>query len=1123
MSSLHALFLVSAPLSADPVAVDEAVRRLSDALRAVQAPATFHTHVAEADAVSALLARQDRPRFTVLHYFGHGYKPDEVPQGYLIFEDQSGGVRPLNPQQAYMVLNPTLAEEPEFRLAVVMACHSESVAAALHALHVPHIVAVEADESVLQGAALAFFPRFYQVLLTGGTVRAAFTAARNAVALDEDLTRHLGGEGALAEARKFKLLPEDGDHDRPLPDLAAGAGPVDVIPLPALTQHPFDRRPARFLGREQEMQEVLERLRRHRAALVQGVSGVGKTELAKEVARWLVARRRFAPQEVAFVPLARVTSAAQARSAIALALGLDPTALPQDDREGNAALAAALPHHRLLLLDEAENAILAAGRAFRDLLEALATAAARPWMLVTSQRDLGSAHLPRYDLRRLTPAAAVALFLAEAGRLTPEDLERLQQPQARRLLEEILGYVDRLPRAVQLVARQWRHLRSLSALAEELRQKRDRVMADPDYPEEVKSVTVGIQLAYDRLRQADPDAEAATLYPYLALFPGGLPEAGVEPIFGPGARRRVAAIEKEGLLERPWPDLLELPAPFRFFALRHLPEPEAEARARYGEAVLRFYFDADLDERGHIKDATGWVPALDEGLQKAGEAMPLARARYEQELPSIEAWLDWAYDHEPCREGRPARAAHLTALLQNIYTLTGALAREETRIRYQRALDLAKRCRDRHGEANTLQALGDLAMREDRLAEARQHYDQALPLYRQIGDRLGEANTLRALGDLAMRQARLAEARQHYDQALPLYRQIGARLGEANTLRALGDLAMRQARLAEARQHYDQALPLYRQIGDRLGEANTLAALSRLALHEGRDEEAQRLLERAVRLHEAIGSHYSVAADLGNFGLELRRLGRQDEARPYLLQAAEVFDRIGLPQLAEQVRGAAEGQPAGGSEPPAGRPGGLHPAVARMAPLLLGVVAVARGQGDQEVAAQVRAALEQMAQTRDWHHLAAALLRVLEGERDAQALAQNLDDVDRQALALVLAALQDEEARALLEALAAGAALQEATEAMTPEEREALAAQMVELAAEQVVRLAREARQQGRGAELAAHLEAQAAHLAEGEAPESPAAQLAQFLRAVAAWLREAPPPPVPERFIQYWERLRAP
>ena len=334
---------------------------------------------------------------------------------------------------------------------------------------------------------------------------------------------------------------------------------------------------------------------------------------------------------------------------------------------------------------------------------------------------------------------------------------------------------------------------------------------------------------------------------------------------------------------------------------------------------------------------------------------------------------------------------------------------------------------------------------------------------------------------------------------------------------------MRQARLAEARQHYDQALPLYRQIGDRLGEANTLAALSRLALHEGRDEEAQRLLERAVRLHEAIGSHYSVAADLGNFGLELRRLGRQDEARPYLLQAAEVFDRIGLPQLAEQVRGAAEGQPAGGSEPPAGRPGGLHPAVARMAPLLLGVVAVARGQGDQEVAAQVRAALEQMAQTRDWHHLAAALLRVLEGERDAQALAQNLDDVDRQALALVLAALQDEEARALLEALAAGAALQEATEAMTPEEREALAAQMVELAAEQVVRLAREARQQGRGAELAAHLEAQAAHLAEGEAPESPAAQLAQFLRAVAAWLREAPPPPVPERFIQYWERLRAP
>ncbi len=91
----HILFLVSSPLTADPVAVDRALQELTDALKDIPAPATFVTRVAEADAVSALMARRDRPPFSVLHYLGHGYKPEDVPAGYLIFEDQSGDVRPL--------------------------------------------------------------------------------------------------------------------------------------------------------------------------------------------------------------------------------------------------------------------------------------------------------------------------------------------------------------------------------------------------------------------------------------------------------------------------------------------------------------------------------------------------------------------------------------------------------------------------------------------------------------------------------------------------------------------------------------------------------------------------------------------------------------------------------------------------------------------------------------------------------------------------------------------------------------------------------------------------------------------------------------------------------------------
>jgi tetratricopeptide (TPR) repeat protein len=867
----HILFLVSSPLTADPVAVDRALQELTDALRGIQAPATFVTHVAEADAVASLLARRDRPPFPVLHYLGHGYKPEEVPSGYLIFEGQSGDLRPLRDDQLLSVLNPTGSPEPEFRLAVVTACHSESVAAALHALRIPHIVAVDAEETVTQRAAITFFCRFYQVLLTGGTVAGAFRAGQNAVALDEDLCR-LGEKVARAEARKFRLLPEDGDHDRLLWP-APPAGSVQIEPLPALTAPPFHLRPAHFLGRGEHMRDVLARLRERRAVLIQGVSGVGKTELAKEVARWLFARRRV--ERVAFVDLSPVHDADGARRAIATALGIPPESVPTPG-----ALAATLPSGLLLILDEAENGILRGGKAFRELLEALACAQTCPYILVTSQSDLGSAHFLRYDLRRLTPEAALALFLVEAA-VTEGEWQRMEEAD----LRELLRYTDGLPRAVALTARAWRHSRrpDLKALARDLKEKWDQVMQDPQYPDEVKSVVAGIALAHDRLRERD--SGAADFYPYLALFPGGLPEDGLEPIFGPQARRWAAEAENQALLERPWPDLLYLPTPFRLFALRLLGD-ETAARARHGEAALRFYFD--FDDEPHV----GWVKWLDKALRESGEAMPAAIARYVQELPSIEAWLDWALEHEPGREGR-LRAPSLATLLENIYTVTDRLAREETLARYGRALERARSCGDRLGEANTLKAIGDVLRFRDEYDQALAHYDQALELFRAVGARLGEANTLKAIGDVLRFRDEYDQALAHYDQALELFRAVGARLGEANTLKAIGDVHNFRKEMDQALAHYDQALELFRAVGDRLGEANTLKAIG--DVHNFRKEMDQALAhyDQALELFRAVGDRLGEANTLKAIGDVLRFRDEYDQALAHYDQALELFRAVG--------------------------------------------------------------------------------------------------------------------------------------------------------------------------------------------------------------------------------------
>jgi tetratricopeptide (TPR) repeat protein len=862
------LVLVSSPLDA-AINLGDDLACLREAVADLPCAAHFDVHVAEAERVGDLLARADRPRYDVLHYLGHG---DLLQNGVgvLWFEDRHGRARAMRDLNLITTLQPL--GRPEFALAVVSACHSAAVAPALHALGIRHIVAVEADQSVYKVAAVAFYRRFYRALLSGASVAEAFAAGRTAVFNAPEL-----GARAAAEAAKFTLLPANAPHEE-MPFAGLPEGGVTLDNLPALTAYPFDQQPIEFVGRAADMLGLIETLNDTRAAVVLGPSGIGKTELAKQTARWLAARRRV--RHVGFVALVNVHSADQARAAMAQALGLEAKEVSDDG-----ALARLCPPGALLIVDEAEGVIQADGLRFRNLLNALAQAPARPRLIVTSQTDPNTPHVRPLQVRRLPDEAAFRLFARTAG-LTPAQLARIPPND----LQEVLEFVDRVPRAIELVARAWQRQRGsdpnnvdLRPLLDDLRERHDQVMRDPDYPDAVKSVTVGIQLAYDRLRAED--AEAAALYAYLGLFPGGVPKAALPALFGLQAAAQADAIQKHGLVEMPFShfpaplhDLLYLPAPFAAFARRRLP---ANARDALGARALEWYYD------------TGWVGALDAALSAGGAATGAFIARYAAERPSIEAWLDWGYAHESGTDNR-SRAARLTAQLDNLYIITDTLVAPETRARLERALACARRCADRQGEANTLRVLGDLKQRRiDDLAGARADYDAALDIYRAIGARRGEANTLRALGDLKRRIDDLAGARADCDAALDIYRAIGDRLGEAYTLRSLGDLKRRIDDLAGARADYAAALTLFRAIGDRLGEANTLQSLGDLKLRRDDLAGARADYDAALDIYRAIGARLGEAYTLWGLGDLKRRIDDLAGARADYDAALTLFRAIG--------------------------------------------------------------------------------------------------------------------------------------------------------------------------------------------------------------------------------------
>ncbi|MCC9076308.1 CHAT domain-containing protein [Litorilinea aerophila] len=494
-SPLSILLLVSSPHEA-PVSVQEDLAALHDAVRDLDYDVEFVTCVAEPNAVQRVLNRQDRPPFRVLHFIGHGASAHEKMGAQLAFEDRLGSLHLLDGARLAPVLSPT--GRPEFELAVLSACHSEQVAQALIKLGVKHVVAIEADAAVYEIAAVRFYEHFYRALFTGASVAQAFRAGRSAVLADDRL-----GESAQTEAAKFRLLPTEADHHTTTLKAPPTSSPVRIQELPAISSSHFQQPAVGFIGRATEKLEVLRRLDRHRAVLIRGVSGIGKSELAREVGRWLAQRGWIDPQRAYFIPVDQARSAEEVRALLAAALGIPADQLPGDERQANDHLASLIPRRSLLLVDEAENVIQYGGRGVRDLLERLLQAPGRPFLLITSQRDMASPGIPIYPLPRMDEQEAIELF-ARSAHLDPGAWRRLDREH----LAEVLNFVDRVPRAIDLLAKVWRREGDpdFTRLLTQLHQYQDRILRDPDYPDEVKSVTLGVQLGYVRLRERSLDA-----------------------------------------------------------------------------------------------------------------------------------------------------------------------------------------------------------------------------------------------------------------------------------------------------------------------------------------------------------------------------------------------------------------------------------------------------------------------------------------------------------------------------------------------------------------------------------------------------------------------------------------
>src|SRR5215213_8489787 len=342
---------------------------------------------------------------------------------------------------------------------------------------------------------------------------------------------------ALGEYRLRDILQPEEVFQLCHPSLRADFPPLNT---PGHLPHNLPTHPTPFLGREREIEEVVDLLLQPGVRLVtlSGPGGVGKTRLGTRVAA--EALESFA-DGVFMVDLARLTDPDLVPSATATALGLRE----QPGQTLSQTLVDYLRDRTILLLFDNFEHVLPAATLVADLLTAapslkvLATSRAR--LGLQAEREYGVEPLPIPDqeslpaLAELSSFDAVELFTSRAQALRPSFTLTNQNAPA---VAEIVCRLDGLPLAIELAAARVKLL-SPDALLDRLDRRLSTLTGGArDLPARQRTLRDTIAWSHDLL----PPPEKS-LFRRLSVFVGGWTLEAAEAIAALDADEPVDAFQ----------------------------------------------------------------------------------------------------------------------------------------------------------------------------------------------------------------------------------------------------------------------------------------------------------------------------------------------------------------------------------------------------------------------------------------------------------------------------------------------------------------------------------------------------------------------------------------------------
>jgi len=607
-----------------------------------------------------------------------------------------------------------------------------------------------------------------------------------------------------------------------------------------------------------------------------GPPGIGKTRLCLEVGREMQAD--FA-DGVFFVALAPLEEPSQLAATILQALGYVEARNLSTKRQ----LIDGIEQKQLLLvLDNCEHLVEEAAGLASGLLEAC------PGLkILTSSREslrlpgewlypVPALDIPResaaLDLQSAARYPALTLF-AECARLVQPDFSL--NPGNISAVASICMQLDGLPLAIELFAARMR-LMSPQALLERLTDE-FVLSADGMRGLHVRQKTLGnaIDWSYRTL-----PLEEQELFAGLAVFAGGFTLAAVEAVF-PGASRGrqvpdlVTALSDKSLLQRslsPQGEVrFHMLATMRKFALERLRRNGKEVQAREQHLAYFLALAEKAAREMHGPEQAAWI------------------ARVEQERDDLRASLDWCVATE--NAGAGLRLLGALGWPWEVHSHYGEMHAWFAKIRA-----LPGAAGDPAAYGTLLNHVGRFLWTQASWSEARDILEESRAAWVSLGEQgeQGLAEALNWLGIVAHygdQDDNAAEAM--LKQSLELFRKWG-NPREALSIFHLGILESDRHQDGLAMDYFEHSLASFRQMGDLFFIARVSNYLGREYLKRGDFDNARHFLEQHLTLDRELQFWDGIASALNDLGGFYRHLGEMDRAAAYYQESLQICRAHGL-------------------------------------------------------------------------------------------------------------------------------------------------------------------------------------------------------------------------------------